>query len=73
MRFRNRSAGAEVHFQCPKRGDEDAGRGFLADPAPAPALLQGPLLLGRRKRVPLPRCMPLEVMPAPIMLRNPRN
>src|SRR6266851_5998255 len=33
-----------MRFQGAERGNEDTRRGFLADPAPAPALLEGPFL-----------------------------
>src|SRR5260370_40091877 len=43
-----------MRFQGAQRGNQDARGGFLADPAPAPALLEGPSL---------ERAFPAEDMP----------
>src|SRR3954454_20155770 len=44
MRIPQRMWVAEGRFERAERRDQDAGGGFLADPAAAPALLQGPFL-----------------------------
>src|SRR6266851_3570455 len=43
-----------MRFQSAERGNQNARRGFLADPAPAPALLESPFL---------ERALPAEDMP----------
>src|SRR5258705_2761051 len=44
MRISQRLGIAEVRFERAERRDQDAGGGFLADAAAAPALLEGPFL-----------------------------
>src|SRR6266576_300288 len=44
MRIPQRLGIAEVRFERAERRDQDAGGGFLADAAAAPALLEGPFL-----------------------------